>query len=358
LELWSVPGGGAPEPRFRVHRCLGAGALLLPRTTGGGCDGRPSLRATDSGLRHRTDLYLRYQRMGGAVAGAARSPGCLHPPGSGGGSDPHRPALRGAHPSARARGAGGRAGGGRGESRREPLANVPAGAAPRRPTGAAHRVLDGVRQGARRVRLSDLHRRQPADEDGDRAAPHRDQARAVRLRGSHGHRRGDAARLLRPAGRDQRAAVVDPTPPDRGRGLMAGGIATLSHRTEGVARPATTESRAVQVLLITVALGFLGLFLFLPLLAVFAQALQSGFGVYLMAITEPDARAAVRLTVLTAAIAVPLNTIFGLAAAWAISKFEFTGKSLLITLIDLPFAVSPVISGLIYVLLFGLGGWL
>ncbi|HEX6927259.1 MAG TPA: sulfate ABC transporter permease subunit CysW [Longimicrobiaceae bacterium] len=139
---------------------------------------------------------------------------------------------------------------------------------------------------------------------------------------------------------------------------MAGGIATLSHRTEGVARPATTESRAVQVLLITVALGFLGLFLFLPLLAVFAQALQSGFGVYLMAITEPDARAAVRLTVLTAAIAVPLNTIFGLAAAWAISKFEFTGKSLLITLIDLPFAVSPVISGLIYVLLFGLGGWL
>src|SRR5690606_34205796 len=95
-----------------------------------------------------------------------------------------------------------------------------------------------------------------------------------------------------------------------------------------------------------------------PLLAVFAQALQSGFGVYLMAITEPDARAAVRLTVLTAAIAVPLNTIFGLAAAWAISKFEFTGKSLLITLIDLPFAVSPVISGLIYVLLFGRGGWL
>lgn len=139
---------------------------------------------------------------------------------------------------------------------------------------------------------------------------------------------------------------------------MAGGIATLSLRTEGVARPATMESRGVQVLLITIALGFLGLFLFLPLLAVFAQALQSGFGVYLMAITEPDARAAIRLTLLTAAIAVPLNTIFGLAAAWAISKFEFTGKSLLVTLIDLPFAVSPVISGLIYVLLFGLGGWL
>ena len=104
-------------------------------------------------------------------------------------------------------------------------------------------------------------------------------------------------------------------------------------------------------------LGFLTLFLFVPLVAVFAEALRKGFGVYLASLHEPAAWAAIKLTLLTAAISVPLNLVFGLAAAWAIAKFEFTGKSLLITLIDLPFAVSPVISGLIFVLLFGLQGW-
>jgi sulfate transport system permease protein len=106
-----------------------------------------------------------------------------------------------------------------------------------------------------------------------------------------------------------------------------------------------------------VALAFLGLFLFVPLAAVFAQAFQKGALVYLASLREPDALAAVRLTLLTAGIAVPLNAIFGLAAAWAIAHFRFRGKGILTTLIDLPFAVSPVISGLIFVLLFGLQGW-
>jgi sulfate transport system permease protein len=110
--------------------------------------------------------------------------------------------------------------------------------------------------------------------------------------------------------------------------------------------------------LIGLALLFLTLFLFVPLISVFYEALKKGWDVYMAAITDPDAIAAIQLTLTAAAIAVPLNVIFGLAAAWAIAKFEFRGKSVLITLIDLPFSVSPVVSGLIYVLIFGLQGWL
>jgi sulfate transport system permease protein len=128
-------------------------------------------------------------------------------------------------------------------------------------------------------------------------------------------------------------------------------------RTE-LARSALTEPAPVRWLLTVVALTFLALFLVVPLTAVFVQALDKGLEVYWAAITEPDALAAIRLTLLVAAISVPLNIVFGIAAAWAIAKFKFRGKSLLITLIDLPFSVSPVISGLIYVLLFGLQGWL
>ena len=127
-------------------------------------------------------------------------------------------------------------------------------------------------------------------------------------------------------------------------------------------RVVTADRAAVRAVLIGTALAFLGLFLLLPLLAVFVEALRQGLGAYLAGITEPDALAAIRLTLLVAAIAVPLNLVFGIAAAWAIAKFEFKGKSLLITLIDLPFSVSPVIAGLVYVLLFGaqglLGPWL
>ena len=121
---------------------------------------------------------------------------------------------------------------------------------------------------------------------------------------------------------------------------------------------ATTEPAFVRGLLIGVALLFIGLFLIAPLVAVFAQALAEGVSAYFAALRSADTLASIRLTLLTAAIAVPLNLVFGVTAAWAIAKFEFVGKSLLTTLIDLPFAVSPVISGLIYVLLFGLHGYL
>lgn len=123
-------------------------------------------------------------------------------------------------------------------------------------------------------------------------------------------------------------------------------------------KEATDEPAWIRRTLIGVALTFLTLFLFVPLISVFYEALKKGTDVYLAAITEPDAVDAIKLTLTAAAIAVPLNLIFGLAAAWAIAKFEFRGKNLLITLIDLPFSVSPVVSGLIYVLIFGLQGWL
>jgi sulfate transport system permease protein len=121
---------------------------------------------------------------------------------------------------------------------------------------------------------------------------------------------------------------------------------------------ATSEPPAVRIGLTLLVLAFLGLFLALPLATVFSEALAQGFGAYLASLAEPGARAAMNLTLITAAIAVPLNLVFGVAASWAIAKFQFHGKSLLITLIDLPFSVSPVISGLVYVLLFGAQGYL
>ncbi|MBU5638161.1 sulfate ABC transporter permease subunit CysW [Geomonas sp. Red69] len=121
---------------------------------------------------------------------------------------------------------------------------------------------------------------------------------------------------------------------------------------------AVTEPAWVRSLLIAIALGFLALFLVLPLAAVFTQALEKGWEAYLAALKEPDTISAIRLTLITAAVCVPLNLFFGIVAAWAIAKFSFPGKSFLITLIDLPFSVSPVVSGLIYVLIFGLQGWL
>jgi len=129
------------------------------------------------------------------------------------------------------------------------------------------------------------------------------------------------------------------------------------HTEAQFAGQALTEPWHVRWLLIGIALVFLSLMLFVPLAALFSQALEKGWDAYLAAITESDALTAIRLTLITAAVAVPLNLVFGVIAAWAISKFSFRGKSLLLTLIDLPFSVSPVISGLIYVLLFGLQGW-
>jgi sulfate/thiosulfate transport system permease protein len=127
---------------------------------------------------------------------------------------------------------------------------------------------------------------------------------------------------------------------------------SVSHRPDHL-----NEPRWVRGLLLAIGLGFLGLFLVVPLAAVFVQAFARGWELYLASITEPDAVSAIRLTLLIAAIALPVNLVFGLAAAWAITRFNFRGKQFLITLIDLPFSVSPVVAGLVFILLFGSQGW-
>ena len=130
-------------------------------------------------------------------------------------------------------------------------------------------------------------------------------------------------------------------------------------RAEAAARPGhdTWISAIMRWLFIAVSLSFLAALLVAPVATVFAMALARGFEAYLVSFADPDTLAAIRLTLITAAVVVPVNTVFGLAAAWAIAKFEFRGKSVLITLIDLPLAISPVISGMVFVLLFGLHGW-
>jgi sulfate transport system permease protein len=155
-------------------------------------------------------------------------------------------------------------------------------------------------------------------------------------------------------------AAADALAAGRGSGGAAGRRPGAVEGGSAVGRrsgPMGRRSGVTRLLLIAVALLFLGLFLVLPLLVVFVQALAKGVGAYAAAITDPIAWAAVKLTLTVAAVAVPCNLVFGVAAAWAIAKFEFRGKSTLITLIDLPFAVSPVIAGLVFILLFGSHGW-
>ncbi len=141
---------------------------------------------------------------------------------------------------------------------------------------------------------------------------------------------------------------------------MATASPTLAQRAGLAAppRPATSEPAWLRRALIAAALAFFGVFLVLPLLIVFIEAFRAGVGAYFDSLGDADNWAAIKLTLLIAVIAVPLNTLFGIAAAWAIAKYHFPGRSLLLTLVDLPFAVSPVISGLVYVLLFGRTGWL
>jgi sulfate transport system permease protein len=155
---------------------------------------------------------------------------------------------------------------------------------------------------------------------------------------------------------------MERAPQRTGKGaLMATGAATPLALTRSHRRyqdnAATREAHWVRRLLLVLGLAFFLLFLVLPLSAVFVEALRKGWTAYLAALSEPDALAAIRLTLTAAAIAVPLNVVFGVAAAWAIAKHDFRGKQLLITLIDLPFSVSPVVAGLIFVLLFGAQGW-
>lgn len=135
-------------------------------------------------------------------------------------------------------------------------------------------------------------------------------------------------------------------------------LAGRSHRTRFETAVATRDARSVRLAVLAVGLSFFALFVLLPLVAVFVEALRKGWQVYLASLAEPDALSAIRLTLLATAIAVPLNLLFGVAAAWAVARFEFRGKQLLISLIDLPFSVSPVVAGLIFVLVFGAQGWL
>jgi sulfate transport system permease protein len=140
---------------------------------------------------------------------------------------------------------------------------------------------------------------------------------------------------------------------------MSGNVAKTTSKAESSpANVAIAEPSWVRYSLIFATFAFLGFFLLVPLLAVFVQAFEKGWRTFVASVIDPDALASIRLTLIVAAIAVPLNTLFGVTAAWAISKFEFRGKSVLITLIDLPYSVSPVISGLIFVMLFGRQGWL
>jgi sulfate transport system permease protein len=138
---------------------------------------------------------------------------------------------------------------------------------------------------------------------------------------------------------------------------MAGSVSTLTFVAKPHSRRGLDDPRWLRWTLLGIAFAFVLLFLVVPLTAVFVEALRKGLGLYFAALTEQDALAAIKLTLLAAGISVPCNVVFGVAAAWAIAKFEFPGKSILTTLIDLPFAVSPVISGLVYVLLFGAQGW-
>lgn len=143
--------------------------------------------------------------------------------------------------------------------------------------------------------------------------------------------------------------------------IMAGAISLhlgQAHAERYESNPATRESNWVKWTIIGISLTFFVLFLLLPLIVVFYEALRKGWDAYLAALIEPDALSAIRLTLIAALISVPLNLVFGVAAAWLIAKFDFPGKSFLITLIDLPFSVSPVVAGLIFVLVFGRTGWL
>ncbi len=170
--------------------------------------------------------------------------------------------------------------------------------------------------------------------------------------------RGGAANSAQEIGAVQENPVLS-SPPPSGAPSAAPPLPTHPRRGGGFTfQSPISEAPWVRVALIATALAFLALFLFLPLVSVFVEALRRGVGPALAALADPDAIAAIKLTLLVAAIAVPTNLVFGVCAAWAIAKFEFRGKSLLITLIDLPFSVSPVIAGLVFVLLFGAQGYL
>ena len=215
--------------------------------------------------------------------------------------------------------------------------------------GAADRLRARVRPRAGRIRLGRFHFQQHSDENADCSAAHHERTGRISLRQGDGAGRGDARRFVPAVAGHQSAAMVE-QPLQRNQSGMTDAAKINAPRR-------LSEPPFVRRLLIAIALAFLALFLVVPLVSVFAEALRQGFGFYFHTLRDPMTLSAIKLTLIAAGISVPLNCIFGVAAAWTIAKFDFPGKNILLTLIDLPFSISPVISGMIYVLIFGAQGW-
>src|SRR5690606_21203937 len=302
--------------------------------------------AADRGVGHRADRGVRGERLDRAAFGAVRHQGRLHLDRHRDRADADRAAVRRPLGAARVGRGAARSGRRRRDARCGTLLRLPPHHLSDGHAGAADRVHDGLCARDRRVRLGHLHRGQSADEDGDHTAADRHQARAVRLCGRRGARLHHAGDVVRDAALDQSVASMGAPPTRRGGPLMSVGT-NKEVLAEIASRPGrdTVLASATKLMFITLSLLFLGALLFAPLLTVFAMAFEKGMEMYFESFRDSDTLAAIRLTLTVAAIVVPVNTIFGIAAAWAIAKFEFKGKSVLITLIDLPIAVSPVISG-------------
>src|SRR5262249_34798208 len=290
------------------------------------------------------------ERMDGRRLGAVGREGGLHAAGHLRGAGVRRPAVRRPHGPTGAPGFRSGARGSRGHSRGEPMDHHSPGHHAGPDTSLAHRVCAGLCACRRRVRLRHLHRRESPQRVGDRAASDRHSARGIPLRRRDRDRRCDVGGFVHRAVRDQRAAALVGATRRR---------ATMSLDSAPAPRlDACADPRATRWIIIAVTVSVLGIFVVLPLINVFVQAFSKGWQAYGAALATADALAAIRLTLLVAAISIVLNLVFGIIAAWAITKYSFPGKSLLTTVIDLPFAVSPVIAGLVFVLLFGQQGYL
>src|SRR5581483_4760761 len=352
------PAGRLHQSGVRLHHRVDARALRIPGAQAHGCDDRPAVCPADGRLRHCAHGGLREQRLARPIPGHGRYPCCVHPPRRHPGDDTHRDALRGAHRAARTpRGPTGSGGCG-GDARSRALVRVPQSDRTRGAARDAHGLYARLRTRARGVRLDHFHLGQPPDEDRDHAASHRHPPGGVRLPGRGCSRLRHACRIVRDPSRDQPAAGLG-TGSHGPEGTMTAAGAQPGSLEELATRPGreTLLSALARRSLIGIAVAFLAALLLAPLAVVFVTAFGHGVQVYLRAFADPDTQAAIRLTLLTALVVVPANPAFGLAAAWAIAMFDFRGKSLLITLIDLPIAISPVISGLLFVLLFGMRGW-
>src|SRR4029077_11700981 len=289
----------------RLHHRLDPGAVRVSGQKTHRRAHRYALRPAHRGLRYRAHHGVCAQRLDRPLPGALGRESRVHLGGRDARADTDQHAVRGARGAAGAAGGAARSRGGGGDPRCAPLLRVPSHHPADGAAGAADRLHAGVRARARGVRLGHFHRRQPADEDRDHPAPHRHPPRAVRLPGSRRARRGDARDLLRPAVRYHPGAGLGPAAA-RAHALMAE-ASPLDTLADEAARPGqhTWVHAIVRWLFISVSLTLLAAVLLAPLATVFAMALARGLGAYLHAFTDPDTAAAIRLTLLTAAVVVP-----------------------------------------------------